>query len=165
MATLMGFEFIMVHSAVFMAAFPRKISLFIFFPMYGLFALVFALMIDDWHIIAFTYLFAVFNRMRFAFANVPQHIKRRNMAISISAVLIYFVLMFVVGFGADSIPAWGLTQDYLTTSGYLENLETGGILLDIPQTAMCLGLLYYTSLALIEFYIVRNRHRFFKAAT
>lgn len=162
LAVLMGFEFVMVHSGVFMAVFPRKISLFIFFPIYGLFAFAFSQMIDDWHIIAFTYLFAVFNRMRFAFADVPKAIKNRNILLSIVAVMVYFVLIFVVGFGANKVPELGLTQEYLTSSGYLEGRDTGGILLDMPQTAMCLGLLYYSALAFFEFVLVLSRHRFFK---
>ncbi len=161
MAILMGFEFVMVHSGVFMAAFSKKISLYIFFPLYGLFALCFALMIDDWKIIAFTYLFAVLNRMRFAFADVPQHIKSRNLVTSIFAVIVYFILIFIVGFGADMIPEFGLTQEYLQHSGYIDNIETGGILIDLPQTAMCLGVGYYTSLALMEFYLVNNTNRFY----
>lgn len=164
MAVLMGFEFVMVHSGVFMAVFPRKVSLFIFFPLYGVFAFAFSQMLDDWHIIASTYLFTVFNRMRFAFADVSKVIKDRSILISIVAVLVYFVLIVVVALGADKIPQLGLTQAYLTASGYLEHQDTGGILLDMPQTAMCLGLLYYSALTLLEFYLVCNRHRFFKVA-
>jgi len=159
LAVLMGFEFIMVHSGVFMAVFPKKFSLFIFFPVYGLFAVAFALMIDDWHIIAFTYLFAIFNRMRFAFADVPQHIKSRNMLTSILAVVIYFFLVMFVAFAADLIPTFGLTDAYLNASGYKENLDAGGLFLDEPQTAICLGVLYYGVLALVEFYLVRRNQK------
>ena len=159
MAVLMGFEFVMLHSGVFMAVFPRKFSLFIFFPLYGIFAFAFAAMIDDWRIIAYTYLFAVFNRMRFAFADVSKEIKTRNIFTSLIAMLVYFVLTFVVAFGSDFIPEWGLTQEYLKSSGYLENLDAGGIFLDMPQTAMCLGFLYYSILAIVELYLVLKRKR------
>ncbi len=157
MATLIGFEFIMVHSGVFMSVFPKKISLYIFFPFYGLFALVFSTLIDDWHIILITYLFAVFNRMRFAFADVPKSIKNRNILTSVLAAIIYFILIFVVAFNAEKIPELGLTRSYLEMSGYLSSIETGGILIDTPQTAMALGLFYYVALALVEFLFVRYR--------
>lgn len=164
MVVLIGFEFVMVHSGVFMAVFPKKISLFIFFPIYGLFAFAFSQMIDDWHIVAFTYLFAVFNRMRFAFADVPKAVKDRNVLISVSAVILYFILIFVVAFGAEKIPQLGLTKEYLVSSGYIEKLDMGGILLDMPQTAMCLGLLYYSALALLEFVLVHKRRRILKVS-
>lgn len=154
MATLIAFEFIMIHSGVFMAVFPKKVSLFLFFPFYGLFAVAFAAAIDDWHIIMFTYLFAVFNRMRFAFADVPRAIKFRNITISVFAAVIYFILIFVVAFNAENIPALGLTNDYLEASGYISNLETGGLFFDSPQTAMALGVLYYVTLGLVELLIV-----------
>ncbi|GEQ84788.1 hypothetical protein ULMS_02960 [Patiriisocius marinistellae] len=151
MATLVGFEFIMVHSGVFMAVFPKKISLFIFFPIYGLFAWAFASMIDDWHIVVITYLVAVFNRMRFAFADVPQKIKSRNILTSVIAVMVYFFLMMIIAFNAEKIPHLGLSPSFLSQSNYFENIDTGGILLDIPQSALCFGVLYYCILAIIEF--------------
>jgi hypothetical protein len=165
MAVLIAFEFIMVHSGLFMAVFPKRISLLIFFPFYGVFALSFAAIIDDWHIILVTYLFVVFNRMRFAFADVPKVIKSRNIIISVLAVLIYFIGMFIVAFGAEYLPELGLTQKYLETSGYLSSLDTSGLFFDVPQTAMALGLFYYVALAIVEFLFVWFRKRFHKAVT
>jgi len=76
MAGLMAFEFVMVHSGVFMAVMPKKISLFILIPFYGLFALAFTASIGNTDILII-YLIVVFNRMRFAFSDVSSHIKNR----------------------------------------------------------------------------------------
>lgn len=38
LAILMAFEFVMVHSGLFMAAMPLKASIRLFIPLYGLFA-------------------------------------------------------------------------------------------------------------------------------
>ncbi|OAB80165.1 hypothetical protein [Cochleicola gelatinilyticus] len=157
LALLIAFEFIMVHSGVFMAAFPKKISLFIFFPLYGIFAIVFSSFIENWHLIIITYLFAVFNRMRFAFADVSDRLKSRNILISVTAAVVYFFLMFIIAFSADSIPELGLTQDFLNKSGYFETLKTGGIFLDMPQTALCLGVIYYVLMACFVFLITRKK--------
>lgn len=156
MATLIGFEFVMVHSGVFMSAVDKKKSLFILFPLYGLFAIGFAFMIDDWHIIISTYLIAVFNRMRFGFANVSEDIKSRNVLTSLLAVMVYFVLMIIVVIAGDGIAELGLTREYLSTSGYFDNLKNGGLLVDFPQTALCLGTFYYITLAFVEFNLVNH---------
>lgn len=150
MAMLMAFEFIMVHSGVFMAVFPKKWSFIIFFPFYGIFALAFAASMNDWFIIPVAYLIAVFNRMRFAFADVPASIKARNVLYSVIAVLIYFILVFVVAFGVKYVPDGGLTHSFLSENYYFESLSTGGLFLDVPKTAICLGFLYYTAMAIVE---------------
>ena len=67
-AVLSAFEFFMVHSGVFMAVFSRKISLFFFFPLYGLFALARNAM-SDGNFVLYTNLIIVFQRMCYAFAN------------------------------------------------------------------------------------------------
>ena len=41
LAILMAFEFVMVHSGLFMAAMPLKASIRLFIPLYGLFAFAF----------------------------------------------------------------------------------------------------------------------------
>lgn len=159
MATLVGFEFIMVHSGVFMAAFPKKFSLFIFFPIYGLFAYSFASMIEDWHIIIVTYLVVVFNRMRFAFADVPEVIKQRNILFSALAAMIYFFLIMLIAFNAQGIPALGLTETFLNDANYFSKLKNGGILTEIPQSAMSFGVVYYVTLAFVEFKLINFKSK------
>jgi len=148
MAGLMGFEFIMVHSGVFMAVMPRKVSLLIFVPAYGLFAWAFNDIIGGGNLVAYIYLIAVFNRMRFAFFNVNEELKNKQILRSVFAVLTYFFLLLGVAFGSKLIPEFGLNDVILSFIGYDEAKTHGGLFLDEPQTAICLGSIYYLILAL-----------------
>jgi len=151
-AVLMGFEFIMVHSGVFMAVMPKKISLYVLLPVYGLFALAMNTFVSD-NSVLIIYGIVVFNRMRFAFSDVSKKIQQKAIFNSVIAVLVYFVLVFVVAFNNEHIPLFGLTKEFLAEINYYENLKTGGLLLDEPQTAFSLGFLYYTILALMALWI------------
>lgn len=156
LATLMAFEFILVHSGVFMAILPKKYSLWILVPFYGLFALAFNAMINGWLIII-TYLVAIFNRMRFAFADVSGSIKTRSIIYSIGAVIIYFVLTMVVAFSEESIPALGITEAYMDRTNYTELLDgAGGLFLEVPQTALCLGVVYYFFIGLLQLKLINT---------
>lgn len=148
MAGLMGFEFIMVHSGVFMAVMPRKLSLFLFVPVYGLFAWAFNSIIGGGNLVVYIYMFAVFNRMRFAFFNVDENLKNKQVGRSALAAMIYFFLLFGVAFGSSVLPEFGLNDANLTRIGYDEAKTHGGLLLDEPQTAICAGAIYYLLLAL-----------------
>lgn len=151
-AVLMGFEFVMVHSGVFMAVMPKKISLYVLLPVYGLFALAMNSFVSD-NSVLIIYGIVVFNRMRFAFSDVSKKIQQKAIFNSVLAVLVYFVLVFVVAFNNEHIPLFGLTKEFLAEINYYENLKTGGLLLDEPQTAFSLGFLYYTILALLALWI------------
>jgi len=151
-AVLMGFEFIMVHSGVFMAVMPKKISLYVLLPVYGLFALAMNTFVSD-NSVLIIYGIVVFNRMRFAFSDVSKKIQQKAIFNSVIAVLVYFVLVFVVAFNNEHIPLFGLTKEFLAEINYYENLKIGGLLLDEPQTAFSLGFLYYTILALMALWI------------
>lgn len=151
-AILMAFEFILAHSGVFMAIMPPKVSILIFFPIYGLFALCFTSMIGDLSIV-WVYLIVVFNRMRFAFMNVDPDEKMRVIGMSALTAIIYFFLIFIIAFCSGFIPELGLTKDYLEQSGY-ENIKTiGGLFTDEPNVPMCFGAIYYILIALMEFKI------------
>lgn len=78
LAILMAFEFVMVHSGLFMAAMPLKASIRLFIPLYGLFAFAFGhSMREGDYTIIILYLATVLNRMRFAFFNVSKSVKQR----------------------------------------------------------------------------------------
>ncbi|MCD7899648.1 MAG: hypothetical protein LUH22_07180 [Bacteroides sp.] len=151
---LMGFEFIMIHSGVFMAVLKPVISILIFFPVYGLFAWAFTSMIGDLSIV-WLYLMVVFNRMRYAFFNVNQIEKTRVIITAAGTAIIYFVLLFVVLIFSGFIPPVGLTPDFLESSGYYEVKRVGGILTDYPETSMCFGALYYILIAMMAFKMKR----------
>ncbi len=155
LGTLMAFEFILVHSGVFMAVVPRKISLWLLFPFYGTFALAFNYALED-NTILWVYLLVIFNRMRFAFSDVPPGIKKRAILASIFSILIYFFLIIIVAIGSNSIPEWGLHPEFLQFSGYVEiKGDSGGIFIDTPHVAICFGVVYYGLLALLEALLLR----------
>ncbi len=159
LGTLMAFEFILVHSGVFMAVMPKKISLFVLFPIYGLFALCFNYFITD-NTILFVYLAVIFNRMRFAFSDVSKAIKQRAIFTSVFAAAGYFFLIMAVVFLSNHIPELGLTPDFLQLAGYDEvKGDSGGVFIDTPHIAICFGMLYYGMLAIIEALLLRSTER------
>ena len=143
---LMAFEFIMVHSGVFMAIMPKKFSLFFFFPIYGLFAFAFNEAIGGGNMVIYIYLFTVFNRMRFAFFNVSEQQKGKVIGKSLYAVMIYFFTLLFVAIGSKLVPEFGLNSEYLARIGYVSKGE--GLFLEEPKTAICLGVVYYFLLAI-----------------
>jgi len=153
-AVLMGFEFIMTHSGVFMSVFPKKLSLYIFFPFYGLFALAFNSMVEG-NTILYLYLIVVFNRMRFAFSNVNKVLKTKAILMSIFAAITYFVMIFIFTFNAENISVLGLTEEYITMSGYNKTKKIGGIFTDMPHVAISFSVFYYIALALIELFLLK----------
>ena len=154
LAVMMGFEFIMVHSGVFMAVFPRKISLFIFVPIYGLFAWSFNSMVPGNEIL-YLYLGVVFVRMRFAFSNATEKEKSMNMLMSLIAVMSYFFLILIFAFNSERIPKMGLTPEFLESSGYLKDVAVGGIFTDMPNVPLAMGVIYFTLLAYSEIKIYK----------
>ena len=150
LATIMAFEFVLVHSGVFMAVMPKKISLLVFIPFYGVFALAMNAMTPG-NTILWLYLGIIAVRMRFAFSNPTEEAKGKNMTMSVAAVMTYFVLIFVFAFGANIIPDLGLTAEYLESSGF-QTLRNGatGIFIESPQVPLAMGIVYFTLIALWE---------------
>ncbi len=152
LAVMMVFEFIMVHSGVFMAVMPKKISLLFFVPVYGVFALAMNTMAPG-NTILWIYLSVVFVRMRFAFSNPKGSEPQIAITISLCAVLIYFALLVSFILNAHLVPKIGLTDQFLLESGYKDSITTGGLLTDMPQVSMAMGVVYFSLLALIEIVI------------
>lgn len=162
LATFMAFEFVMVHSGIFMSLFPRKISLYIIVPFYGLFALAFTAAIQDYTILII-YLFVVFNRMRFAFSDVPRWMRDRAIFTSVIAMMLYFVLLFV-SIGVP-FPELGLDKAYLDAAQFSSLTNTSGTFIDEPYSVMAFGIMYYLGLAIFELYLIRRfRPKFQKPA-
>ena len=153
-AVLISFEFFMVHSGVFMAAFPKKISLFIFFPLYGLFALSINAMVDG-NSVLILYLVVVFQRMRFAFTNVNKGLKNKAESFSVFAVLIWMLTILILIISKNHIPLFGLDENFLVMSGYREK-HSIGIFTKEPNIAMAFAFFYYLLLALTEFNLTRS---------
>lgn len=156
LSVMMLFEFVMVHSGVFMALMPKKLSLYMLFPIYGLFALAINSMAEN-NMVLVAYLMVVFNRMRFAFSDVPKKIRNRALSTSVISALIYFFMLFFFLLGADYIPKLGLTDEFLKITGYGRSIYTEGAFVEIPHAIMAFGTSYYSSLALMEaLFLKRN---------
>ncbi|SFS39708.1 hypothetical protein SAMN04487906_0304 [Zhouia amylolytica] len=149
LAILIAAEFIMLHTGIFMAVFPKKYTLFIFFPFYGLFAYFFNTLVTN-NLIIMVYLITILNRMRFAFSNPSPELKKRTKVMAVSAGFTYFILIFIIGFGSPYIPSLGLNDQFLDQSGYHLIRTQGGLFLEKPYTAICLGFSYYSITAIIE---------------
>lgn len=152
LAVMMGMEFIMGHSGVFMAVLKRSWSMVILIPFYALFAWGFSSYVPG-NEMMWIYFGIVALRMRFAFSNPTENQINKNILMSIATVMTYFILVFIVAFNADNIPVFGLTADYLQNSGYNDIPDSGGIFLDTPNTALAMGVVYFTLLAVWEILI------------
>jgi hypothetical protein len=142
LAILMAFEFIMVHSGVFMAVMPKKWSLFIFFPFYGLFAFAFNDSVINTNIL-YIYLLTVLNRMRFAFSDVSPEVRTAQMGKSAVKAMFYFLLILAVCIGNELIPKFGLTDDFLEKSNYFKTVKSSGLFVEKPYVPICMGFIYY----------------------
>ena len=141
LAILMAFEFVMVHSGLFMAAMPLKASIRLFIPLYGLFAFAFGhSMREGDYTIIILYLATVLNRMRFAFFNVSKSVKQRVVRQSMIALVVYFVL----------------------TVSVVCAVRAGGLFVEKPYVPICLGFLYYSVLSFFNFKTVWRERAFIK---
>ena len=156
MGLLIIFEFIMMHSGLLMSGLPKKVSLYGLIPFYGLFALVFSAIAQD-PLVLIIYLIVVFNRMRFAFSEVPKVLKQRSLLKSILVALAYIMLIFPFIFGAGHVPKWGMTLDTLEAIGYPGDSATAGLFLGMPHVVIAFGFTYYCFLAIIEAFSLRPR--------
>lgn len=146
---MMGFEFILVHSGVFMAVMPRWLSLSVFFPLYGVFALAMNSMIPG-NAILWLYLSVTLTRMRFAFSKPSPEAKNVNIMFSVAAVTTYFILIFIFAFSSGILPKFGITESYLQSVGYSDLHDSGGIFIDLPHVPLAMGVVYFTALAFYE---------------
>ena len=157
LAALMAFEFIMVHSGVFMSFLGRSwkawLCAIIF---YGLFALVFNAFVTDNRII-FLYAGVVLNRVLAGIMTRDETERAKRAGFSALYAIIYFFLLFFVAIYSFIIPKFGLTSDFLKSSGYHDTVINGGLFTDTPHTAMCFGVLYYASLSLVALFAIFYR--------
>ncbi len=152
---LVYLEFILVHSGIFMALLPRRFSLTIFVPAYGLFAWQMNSTIPG-NTILWIYLGVIFNRMRFAFSNPTPEAKGLNFAFSILAAITYFLLLMIFSGGAGQVPRFGLTVSYLHSVGYEGNLyldDSGPLFGGLAHPPLVMGVIYFFFLALYDLVI------------
>lgn len=163
LAILMAFEFVMVHSGLFMAAMPLKASIRLFIPLYGLFAFAFGhSMREGDYTIIILYLATVLNRMRFAFFNVSKSVKQRVVRQSMIALAVYFVLTVSVVCAESVIPSFSLGTAFSESASYTREVRAGGLFVEKPYVPICLGFLYYSVLSFFNFKTVWRERAFIK---
>lgn len=155
---LMLFEFIMVHSGIFMVFLPPKYSIWLFFMIYGLFAwgLNASLRIGD-NTILIIYLTTILTRMRFAFFNVNKQIKHRIILMSIFAASIYFILLMGSVFVNKILPPFALDETFSKSEAYLQVKTAEGLLIDKPYILIFMGFLYYSTISIVDFRLLQNK--------
>ncbi|WP_123868286.1 hypothetical protein [Flavobacterium hercynium] len=150
LCVLISFEFIMVHSAIFMAAFQRKFSIIFFILVYGLFAYEFDKMLplNDKRIMI-AYLLVVLFRMRFAFFNVSKKQQDKLLGFSGLAAVIYILSIGFCAIFSDSLPRLNYTKAFAS-----ENVYDGSSygLSEESAILMSTGTIYYFLLVISYLY-------------
>jgi hypothetical protein len=151
LAVLICFEFIMVHSAVFMAVFQKKLSILFFVLVYALFAYEFNKMLplqDNKIMIAY---FTVVLQMRFAFYNISEKQHDKLLGFSGLAAIIYILSIgFCIVF-SNFLPKLICTNAFLNENNFHHN----GFDLSKHSTLITTGSIYYS---LLIFSILYNAY-------
>ncbi len=145
LALLMGFEFILVHSALFMAVAPRNLAIVFLLLVYGIMALMLNTGAEN-NIILYLYLGVMFTRLRFMFTQSTVEQRAHHLKISIIAGFIYVFSIAVIAIGEQSLPSKGLTESFLTREGYFDTLEVFGIFTEQPHLPLIMGMVYFSLL-------------------
>lgn len=138
------FEFILIHSGVFMAVFRdwRVLTLFALF--YGLFALAINMsVLGDSPLILYLYSATVANRMLFGLTSRSEQERSENMGYSALMALNFMFCIFLVLILSFLVPYGGLTPEYLRSIDYYASISTGGEFPDRPHVAFAFGVLYF----------------------
>lgn len=148
-AILMAFEFFLVHSGVFMSAFRDRKALLFFVIFYGLFAVAFNAIMPN-NIVLYVYCIVVFNRMSVVFFEQKRSDSQKVIMSSVITAAIYVISIGVVVAARDWVPDYGLSKDFLESSGYLASLNVKGEFPENPKIAIAAGCLYYACLGVWE---------------
>ncbi|CAK7072315.1 MAG: hypothetical protein DELT_01934 [Desulfovibrio sp.] len=155
---LMAFEFIMVHSGVFMlfasSMFSPWVALGVFFPVYGLFAYAFNAIAGN-NVVMWTYLFVVAWRMRFAFSRPDHLVAMQAFAIAFFKAFVYFGALVLSSLVLENVfPYFGLTPEFA------EATKLGGKnFFSTPHALMGFAFLYYAGLAIFDYWLTKDISR------
>lgn len=138
------FEFILVHSGVFMSI-TRNIKVLIFFALlYGLFAFAinFAVLGDS-PLILYLYSFTVLNRMIYGLSSRTDKERQENMGYSVLMAMNFMFCICLVLMMSWLVPYGGLTPEYLNAIDYYNLIPSGGEFPEKPHIAFAFGVLYF----------------------
>lgn len=156
LALMMGFEFILVHSAIFMLVASRKVSLLFLIPVYGVVALLLNSGAEN-NLILYLYCGVLVSRLRFMFAKIEPSERSRAIKSSIFAGLIYMLSLFVIIGGETSLPSKRLNSEFLSANGYFDQLEVFGIFMESPHLPIIMGMIYFSLMIVFEI-VTRRRY-------
>lgn len=154
---LFTLEMLMVHSGTFMALLPKKLSLYVLVPFYGVFVWALNRASVNTNLLLI-YGIIIFNRMRFAFTDSDFKIRVHNFVFSVVALLIYIALFFFTLKIEDYIPRAGLTENFLAISGYTEVVRASGFSgNEEPHTFFFTAIIYYLCLTVLSAYTSKKK--------
>jgi hypothetical protein len=155
---LVFFEFVLVHSGVFMIAFGQSWKAWLFLIVfYGLFALAFNAIVKNNQILIL-YSAVVLNRMLPKLLNKEKTDNRKELGISVGYAMIYIVLIISVVFASTIIPQFGLTPEFLEAANYDDiKSRINGDIIDMPHAIICFGILYYLILTFMDLILIIRR--------
>ncbi|MEQ4922062.1 hypothetical protein [Proteus hauseri] len=144
LTVLFLFEFILVHSGVFMAAFARTKLVFALIPFYGIFALIINSMImGDENLIIWLYAVIVANRIISGYQVKTKEEMGKNLFYSALLVLNFMLCLFSVMIFKFLVPYGGLTPEYLNEINYLYLIPQHSDYFNVPHVGMAYGTLFY----------------------
>lgn len=144
LTVLFLFEFILVHSGVFMAAFARTKLVFALIPFYGIFALIINSMImGDENLIIWLYAVIVANRIISGYQVKTKEEMGKNLFYSALLVLNFMLCLFSVMIFKFLVPYGGLTPQYLNEINYLYLIPQHSDYFNVPHIGMAYGTLFY----------------------
>jgi hypothetical protein len=142
-STLILLEFVLIHSGAFMLVLSKsRFAFLFFFVLYLLVVLAFNA-ITPGNTIIYTYLIVVFNRMKWVLYKPSEDAKETLMAYSMVTGFIYLLCIIVIFWvlGENGlVPHFGLTEEYLLTSGYKG--------MGNPHVNLAFGAVYFTLLSI-----------------
>lgn len=139
------FEFILVHSGVFMAVIQNKIALVGFALFYGVFALAInTSVLGDAPIILYLYSATVINRMIFGLSSRSPQERQENMGYSALMALNFMFCIFAALILSFMVPYGGLTPSYLSSIDYYTAMTSGGEFPENPHVAFAFGVMYFS---------------------
>lgn len=144
LTVLFLFEFILVHSGVFMAAFARTKLVFALIPFYGIFALIInSMIIGDENLIIWLYAVIVANRIISGYQVKTKEEMGKNLFYSALLVLNFMLCLFSVMIFKFLVPYGGLTPQYLNEINYLYLIPQHSDYFNVPHIGMAYGTLFY----------------------
>lgn len=144
LTVLFLFEFILVHSGVFMAAFARTKFIYCLIPFYGIFALIINSMImGEENLILWLYAVIVANRIIGGYKAKTKDEFGRNLLYSALLMVNFMFSLFSVLILKFLVPYGGLTPSYLNEIDYLYLIPQHSDYFNFPHVCMAYGALFY----------------------